>query len=62
MRILGAGGAEHRRTGDEDVRPRFRHLGEGTQTWAAKPLHHVKNGGLATNMVDWVNSQRIPAM
>lgn len=34
----------------------FRHLGEGSQTWAAKPLHHVKNGGLATNMVDWVNS------
>ena len=34
----------------------FRHLGEGTQTWAAKPLHLVKNGGLATNMVDWVNS------
>jgi hypothetical protein len=34
----------------------FRHLGEGTQTWAAKPLHLVKNGGLATNMADWVNS------
>ncbi len=34
----------------------FRHLGEGTQTWAAKPLQHVKNGGLATNMVEWVNS------
>ena len=34
----------------------FRHLGEGTQTWAAKPLHHIKNGGLATNMADWVNS------
>lgn len=34
----------------------FRHLGEGTQTWAAKPLHHVKSGGLATNMADWVNS------
>lgn len=34
----------------------FRHLGEGSQTWAAKPLHLVKNGGLATNMVDWVNS------
>jgi hypothetical protein len=34
----------------------FRHLGEGTQPWAAKPLHHVKNGGLATNMAEWVNS------
>ena len=34
----------------------FRHLGEGSQTWAAKPLHHRNNGGLATNMVDWVNS------
>ena len=34
----------------------FRHLGEGTQAWAAKPLHLVKNGGLATNMADWVNS------
>lgn len=34
----------------------FRHLGEGSQTWAGKPLYHVKNGGLATNMVDWVNS------
>jgi len=34
----------------------FRHLGEGSQTWAAKPLHRVENGGLATNMVDWVNS------
>ena len=34
----------------------FRHLGEGTQVWAAKPLHLVKNGGLATNMVEWVNS------
>jgi hypothetical protein len=34
----------------------FRHLGEGTQAWAAKPIHLVKNGGLATNMADWVNS------
>jgi len=34
----------------------FRHLGEGSQTWAAKPLHLVKNGGLATNMVEWVNN------
>ena len=34
----------------------FRHLGEGSQTWAAKPLHLLKNGGLATNMVEWVNS------
>ncbi len=34
----------------------FRHLGEGSQAWAAKPLHHVRNGGLATNMAAWVNS------
>jgi len=34
----------------------FRHLGEGTQTWAAKPIHNVANGGPAKNMVDWVNS------
>lgn len=34
----------------------FRHLGEGTQAWAAKPIHHVKNGGPATNMADFVNS------
>ena len=34
----------------------FRHLGEGSQTWAAKPIHLAKNGGLATNMVEWVNS------
>ena len=34
----------------------FRHLGEGQQTWAAKPLQHVRNGGLATNMAEWVDS------
>jgi hypothetical protein len=34
----------------------FRHLGEGTQAWAAKPIHNVKNGGPATNMAEWVNS------
>ena len=34
----------------------FRHLGEGTQAWAAKPIQHVKNGGFATNMAGWVDS------
>ena len=31
----------------------FRHLGGGRQTWAAKPLHLVANGGTATNMSDF---------
>ena len=34
----------------------FRHLGEGTQKWAAKPIHNVANGGPASTMVEWVNS------
>ena len=34
----------------------FRHLGEGQQAWAAKPIHHVRNGGAATNMAEWVDS------
>ena len=34
----------------------FRHLGEGTQVWASKPLHHVKNGGAAQTMAEWVAS------
>ena len=31
----------------------FRHLGGGRQSWAAKPLHLVANGGTATNMADF---------
>jgi hypothetical protein len=31
----------------------FRHLGSGRQTWAAKPLHLVANGGTATNIGDF---------
>ncbi len=31
----------------------FRHLGDGRQTWAAKPLHHRDNGGTATTMAEW---------
>jgi hypothetical protein len=31
----------------------FRHLGEGRQRWAAKPMHHVSNGGPAANIVDF---------
>lgn len=34
----------------------FRHLGEGTQKWAGKPLHHISNGGTATNMVEFMNN------
>ncbi len=34
----------------------FRHLGEGTQVWASKPIHHVKNGGQAQTMAEWVDS------
>lgn len=33
----------------------FRHLGDGQQTWAAKPLHLVTNGGTATNIADFFN-------
>lgn len=33
----------------------FRHLGDGRQTWAAKPLHLVSNGGTATNIADFFN-------
>lgn len=36
----------------------FRHLGEGRQTWAGKPLHHVANGGTATNIADFFNGAR----
>ena len=31
----------------------FRHLGGGRQSWAAKPLHLVANGGTATNISDF---------
>ncbi|MBN2133257.1 MAG: cellulase family glycosylhydrolase [Sedimentisphaerales bacterium] len=31
----------------------FRHLGEGRQRWAAKPIHHVSHGGPAENIVDF---------
>ena len=33
----------------------FRHLGDGRQSWAAKPLHLVANGGTATNISDFFN-------
>lgn len=31
----------------------FRHLGDGSQTWAGKPLHDVANGGTAANIADF---------
>jgi hypothetical protein len=31
----------------------FRHLGEGRQTWAGKPLHLAANGGTATSIADF---------
>jgi hypothetical protein len=31
----------------------FRHLGGGRQSWAAKPIHHVSNGGPARDIVDF---------
>lgn len=31
----------------------FRHLGDGTQVWAAKPIHHVSRGGPANNIVEF---------
>jgi hypothetical protein len=33
----------------------FRHLGDGGQAWAAKPLHLVANGGTATDISDFFN-------
>jgi len=36
----------------------FRHLGEGRQAWAAKPLHLVQNGGTATNIADFFNGEK----
>lgn len=35
----------------------FRHLGEGTQQWAAKPLHHVSRGGPAENTADFFDKE-----
>lgn len=34
----------------------FRNLGEGPQTWAAKPVQHIANGGPALSMADWIDS------
>jgi hypothetical protein len=31
----------------------FRHLGDGTQSWAAEPIHHVSRGGPARDIVDF---------
>lgn len=35
----------------------FRHLGEGTQKWAAKPQHLVANGGPARDTVDFFQGE-----
>jgi len=34
----------------------FRHLGDGKQTWAGKPIHHVAQGGPAKDIVDFFAS------
>ena len=34
----------------------FRHLGDGRQSWAAKPIHHVSRGGPAKDIVDFFAS------
>ena len=34
----------------------FRHLGDGKQTWAGKPIHHVSQGGPARDIVDFFAS------
>jgi hypothetical protein len=31
----------------------FRHLGDGSQTWAGKPIYHVSRGGPAKDIVDF---------
>jgi len=36
----------------------FRHLGNGRQSWAAKSLHLVANGGTATNLPDFFAGAR----
>jgi len=33
----------------------FRHLGEGRQPWAAKPMHKLENGGPAKDIADFFN-------
>jgi hypothetical protein len=35
----------------------FRHLGEGTQLWAAKPQHLIANGGPAKDTADFFNGE-----
>lgn len=35
----------------------FRHLGEGTQRWAAKPQHLIANGGPAKDTADFFNGE-----
>lgn len=35
----------------------FRHLGEGTQVWAAKPLHLQSNGGPAADTADFFRGE-----
>jgi len=34
----------------------FRHLGDGRQQWAGKPIHHVSHGGPAKDIVDFFAS------
>jgi len=34
----------------------FRHLGDGRQAWAARPIHHVSQGGPAKDIVDFFAS------
>ena len=34
----------------------FRHLGDGSQRWAAKPIHAVANGGPAKDIIDFFAS------
>lgn len=36
----------------------FRHLGDGRQRWAAKPIHHVSNGGPAEDIMDYFRNAR----
>lgn len=31
----------------------FRHLGDGAQSWAAEPIHHISRGGPAKDIVDF---------
>lgn len=35
----------------------FRHLGDGRQAWAAKPLHLRENGGTAKDIADFFNGE-----